>query len=123
MNQLPILMVNEMNNRKKLIIKIHSIVNTLLLFVSAFLIAVVEMPNIFENVLAQQLENSQEGRSESIDRTPQHRSSEDLNRIPEDEPRSSVDIDRILEGEQRTNPEISIEEGREDVLEELDRSR
>jgi hypothetical protein len=88
-----------------------------------FLIAVVEMPNIFENVLAQQLENSQEGRSESIDRTPQHRSSEDLNRIPEDEPRSSPDIDRILEGEQRTNPEISIEEGREDVLEELDRSR
>ena len=58
-------------------IKTYSIGIILSIFVSAALIAVVELPNIFENVLAQQLEDSQEDSSEGIDRTPQHRSSED----------------------------------------------
>jgi hypothetical protein len=100
-------------------VKIYAIVITLSFFVSAALIAVVELPNIFENVLAQQLEDSQEDSSEGIDRTPQHRSSEDLNRIPEDEPRSSEDVDRS-ESEPRNNPERSIQQGQEDVLEDLD---
>ena len=101
-------------------VKIYAIVITLSFFVSAALIAVVEIPNIFKNVLAQQLEDSQEGSSnEDIDRTSQHRSSEDLNRIPEDEPRSSEDIDRTQEDEPRENPERSSQQGQEDVLEEL----
>ena len=101
-------------------VKIYVIVITLSFFVSAALIAVIEMPNIFKNVLTQQLEDSQEGSSnEDIDRTSQHRSSEDLNRIPEDEPRSSEDIDRTQEYEQRENPERSSQQGQEDVLEEL----
>lgn len=100
-------------------VKIYAIVITLYFFVSAALIAVVEIPNIFKNVLAQQLEDSQDGSSEEIDRTPQHRSSEDLNRIPEDEPRSSKDIDRTQEEEPRENPERASEQGQEDLLEEL----
>jgi hypothetical protein len=101
-------------------VKIYAIVITLSFFVSAALIAVVEVPNTLENVLAQQLEDSQEGSSnEDIDRTSQHRSSEDLNRIPEDEPRSSEDIDRTQEDELRENPERSSQQGQEDVLEEL----
>jgi hypothetical protein len=100
-------------------IKTYSIGIILSIFVSAALIAVVELPNIFENILAQQLEDSQEDSSEGIDRTPQHRSSEDLNRIPEDEPRSSEDVDRS-ESEPRNNPERSIQQGQEDVLEDLD---
>jgi hypothetical protein len=100
-------------------IKTYSIGIILSTFVSAALIAIVELPNIFENVLAQQLEVSQEDSSEGIDRTPQHRSSEDLDRIPEDEPRSSEDIDRS-ESEPRSNPERSSQQGQEDVLEDLD---
>ena len=98
---------------------IYAIVITLYFFVSAALIAVVEIPNIFKNVLAQQLEDGQDGSCEEIDRTPQHRSSEDLNRIPEDEPRSSKDIDRTQEEEPRENPERASEQGQEDLLEEL----
>ena len=50
-------------------VKIYAIVITLSFFVSAALIA--EVPNIFKNVLAQQLEDSQEGSSnEDIDRIP-----------------------------------------------------
>jgi hypothetical protein len=122
-------------------IKIHSIVIILSVFVSAALIAVAEMPNIFENVLSQQLEDSQEGSSEAIDRAPQHSSSKDIDRS-EDEPRSnperssqqgqedvledldetsqhssSKDIDRS-EDEPRSNPERSSQQGQEDVLEE-----
>jgi hypothetical protein len=74
-------------------IKIHSIVIALSIFVSAALIIVAEIPNIFENVLAQQLEDSQEGSSEDIDRTSQE--------------------------EPRDNPERSSQQGQEDVLENL----
>ena len=73
-------------------IKIHSIGIILLIFVSA-LITVVEMPNIFENVLAQ-LEDSQQVSSISDkDRTEEEeepRSSADRTE-EEEEPRSSAD--------------------------------
>jgi hypothetical protein len=71
-------------------IKIHSIVIILTIFVSV-LIAIVEIPNIFENVLAQQqLEDSQQVSSNSDrDRTSVEEEEEEeprssANRIPSD---------------------------------------
>lgn len=67
-------------------IKIHFIVIILTIFVSA-LIAIVEIPNIFENVLAQQqLEDIQQVSSSDRDRTSIEEEEEE-----EEEPRSSAD--------------------------------
>ena len=69
-------------------IKIHSIVIILTIFVSA-LIAIVEIPNIFENVLAQQqLEDSQQVSSNS----DRNRTSVEEEDEEEEQPRSSEDI-------------------------------
>ena len=66
-------------------IKIHSIVIILTIFVSV-LIAIVEIPNIFENVLAQQqLEDSQQQVSSNSDRDRTSVEEEE-----EEEPRSSA---------------------------------
>jgi hypothetical protein len=99
--------------------------NAMILTIFVFaLIAVVEVPNIFENVFAQQSESSQQGASSSrdVDRTSEGtsepRSSAD--RIPDDVSRSSADrssqdSNEVLDRDVDRTPSNSDSTSAEDV--------
>ena len=96
--------------------KISLIVITLSIFVFG-IIAVVEMPNIFENVLAQEPEGSQQQEPESSQQdrsfsSSQERTSEEF-RTQGNLEGSSETLDRIPDTEHRTNENmIPDREGR-----------
>src|SRR5918994_5108139 len=107
--------------------KIHLIVITLSIFVSA-LIAVVEMPNVFEYALAQQQprytqqDNSNQNSDNFIGIQEEERSG--VERDSQDLPDRDLDRDRTPEGEeQRNSLDRSSQQIAEDDDRDLDRDR